>query len=137
MYSAYKLNKQGDNIVKVKSLSRAQLFVTPWTVAYQAPLSMGFSRWESWSGLPFPFPGDLPDPGIEPRSPPRDWTWVSHIAGRCFNLWATRETDEVVSDRKPLAYFLSSKQGLDNGTVNADIVVSGLMLCCEITGSFT
>ena len=55
--------------VKVKSLSRVWLFVTPWTVAYQAPLSMGFSRQEYWSGLPFPSPGDLPDPGIEPRSP--------------------------------------------------------------------
>ena len=43
--------------------------VTPWTVACQAPLSMGFSRQEYWSGLPFPSPGDLPDPGIEPRSP--------------------------------------------------------------------
>ena len=43
--------------------------VTPWTVAHQAPLSMGFSRQEYWSGLPFPSPGDLPDPGIEPRSP--------------------------------------------------------------------
>ena len=42
---------------------------TPWTVAHQAPLSMGFSRQESWSGLPFPSPGDLPNPGIEPRSP--------------------------------------------------------------------
>ena len=41
----------------------------PWTVAHQAPLSMGFSRQEYWSGLPFPFPGDLSDPGIEPRSP--------------------------------------------------------------------
>ena len=51
------------------SLSRVQLFVTPWTIAYQAPLSMGFSRQEYWSGLPFPSPGDLPDPGIEPRSP--------------------------------------------------------------------
>ena len=40
--------------------------MTPWTVAYQAPLSMGFSRQEYWSGLPFPSPGDLPDPGIEP-----------------------------------------------------------------------
>ena len=55
--------------VKVKSLSRARLFVTPWAVAYQAPLSMGFSRQECWSGLPFPSPGDLPDPGIEPGSP--------------------------------------------------------------------
>ena len=55
--------------VKVKSLSRVQLFVTPWTVAHQAPPSMGFSRQEYWSGLPFPSPGDLPNPGIEPRSP--------------------------------------------------------------------
>ena len=56
--------------VKVKSLSRVQLFATSWTVAHQAPLSMGFSRQEYWSGLPFPFPGNLPNPGkIEPRSP--------------------------------------------------------------------
>ena len=53
---------------QVKSLSRVRLFVTPWTVAHQAPLSMGFSRQEYWSGLPFPSPGDLPDPGIEPVS---------------------------------------------------------------------
>ena len=45
------------------------LFATPWTVAHQAPLSMGFSRQEHWSGWPFPSPGDLPDPGIEPGSP--------------------------------------------------------------------
>ena len=50
-------------------LSRVQLFATPWTVARQAPLSMGFSRQEYWSGLPFPSPGDLPNPGIEPGSP--------------------------------------------------------------------
>ena len=55
--------------VKVKSLSRVRLFVTPWTVAYQGPPSMGFSRQEYWSGLPFPSPGDLPDPGIQPGSP--------------------------------------------------------------------
>ena len=54
--------------VKVKSLSRAWLFVTPWTVAYQASQSMGFSRQEYWSGLSFPSPGDFPDPGIEPGS---------------------------------------------------------------------
>ena len=52
-----------------KSLSRVRLFATPWTAAYQAPPSMGFSRQECWSGLPFPSPGDLPDPGIELRSP--------------------------------------------------------------------
>ena len=51
----------------VKSLSHVQLFVTPWTVAHQAPLSMGFSRQENWSGLPFPPPGDLPYPGIDPH----------------------------------------------------------------------
>ena len=50
-------------------VSRIQLFATPRTVARQAPLSMGFSREEYWSGLPFPSPGDLPDPGIKPRSP--------------------------------------------------------------------
>ena len=56
-------------LVKVKSLSRVQLFATLWTVAHQAPPSMGFSRQEYWSGLPFPSPGDLPNPGIKPRSP--------------------------------------------------------------------
>ena len=55
--------------VKAKSLSRVRLFATPWTVAYQAPASMGFSRQEYWSGLPFPSPGALPNPGIEPGSP--------------------------------------------------------------------
>ena len=54
--------------VKMKSLS-VRLFVTLWTVAYHASPSMGFSRQEYWSGLPFPSPGNLPDPGIEPRSP--------------------------------------------------------------------
>ena len=55
--------------VKVKSLSHVRLFATPQTVAYQALQSMGFSRQEYWSGLPFPSPADLPNPGIEPRSP--------------------------------------------------------------------
>jgi len=56
--------------VKVKSeVGCVRLFATHWTVTYQAPPSRGFSRQECWSGLPFPSPGDLPDPGIEPRSP--------------------------------------------------------------------
>ena len=55
--------------MKVKSLSFVRLFATPWTVAHNAPLSMGFSRQEYWSGVPFPSPEDLPGPGIEPRSP--------------------------------------------------------------------
>ena len=56
-------------LVKVKSLSHVRLFAIPWTVAYQASQSMGFSRQECWSGLPFPSPGDLLDPGIKPGSP--------------------------------------------------------------------
>ena len=55
------------NCVCVKSLSHVQLFATP--AAHRAPLSLGFSRQEYWSGLPFPSPGDLPDPGMEPQSP--------------------------------------------------------------------
>ena len=55
-------------VIVVELLSRVQLFVTPWTVAHQAPMSMEFSRQEYWGGWPFPSPGDLPNPGTEPRS---------------------------------------------------------------------
>ena len=55
--------------LKVKLLSGVRLFVTPSTVAYQAPPSMEFFRQEYWNRLPFPSPGDLPDPGIEPGTP--------------------------------------------------------------------
>ena len=51
-----------------QSLSRVRLCATPWTVAHQAPLFTGFPRQEYWSGLTFPLPGDLPDPGIKPQS---------------------------------------------------------------------
>ena len=54
---------------KVKLLSHVRLFATPWTVAYQAPSSVGFFRQDYWSGLSFPSPGDLPNSGIKPRSP--------------------------------------------------------------------
>ena len=60
---------QGGMKVKVKLLSRIRLFATPWTIVYKAPPSVGFSRQEYWSGLPFPSTRDLPNPGIEPRSP--------------------------------------------------------------------
>ena len=60
--------------LKVKLLSRVRLFETPWTIAKQVPLSMGFSRQEHWRGLPFPSLGDLPNPEIEPRSP---WVLMS------------------------------------------------------------
>ena len=56
-------------LLLLSRFSRVRLFATPWTVAYQAPPSVGFSRQEYWGGLPFPSPGDLPNPGIEPGSP--------------------------------------------------------------------
>ena len=58
-----------EHLSSVQSFSLVQFFATPWTVAYQASLSIGFSRQQCWSGLPFPSPGDLPDPGLEPGSP--------------------------------------------------------------------
>ena len=83
---------------KVESLSGVPLFATPWTVAYQGPLSMGFSSQDHWSGLPFPSPGDLPDPGIEPRSPALqtdslpseppgcfDWPWITFAPKSLFD----------------------------------------------------
>ena len=72
----------------MKLLSRVRLFVTPWTVAYQAPLSRGFSRQEYWSGLPFPSPGDLPNPGIEPRSPALEAdALTSEPLGKILKRW--------------------------------------------------
>ena len=65
-------------------LSHVRLFVTLWTVAHQAPLSMGFSRQEYWSGLPYPPPGDLPYPGTEPRS-----LLSPVLAGRFFSTSTT------------------------------------------------
>ena len=56
-------------LAKAKLLSCVQLFATPWTVDHKAPLSVGLSRQEYWSGLPFPSPGDLSNPGFEPGSP--------------------------------------------------------------------
>ena len=63
------LNTLSDQIRSDESLSCAQLLVTPWAIAHQAPLFIEFSRQEYWNGFPFPSPGDLPYPGIEPRTP--------------------------------------------------------------------
>ena len=86
----YKIDKQR---VKVKSLSRVQLFATPWTVAYQTPQSMEFSRQEYWNGLPFPSPRGLPNPEIEPgsstlqadalpREPPGKQVFCNNLQGK-------------------------------------------------------
>ena len=76
--------------------SHVRLFVTPWTVARQTPLSMGFSRQEYWSGLPCPLPGDLPDPGIEPaflKSPA--------LAGGFFTASAQRKRYSTTVPKAP------------------------------------
>ena len=75
----YELSYQGSKNTGTKSLQSCLTLATPWTVACQTPLSMGFSRQEHWSGLPFPSPGDLPDPEIEPASPV-----PPALAGRLF-----------------------------------------------------
>ena len=75
------------------------LLVTLWTVASQAPPSMGFPRQEYWSGLPFPSPGDLPNPGTEPMSP--------SLAGRFFSNWATRKAQYMVGIQKIFKPFPS------------------------------
>ena len=114
--------------VKVKSLSHVRLFVTPWTAAYQAPPSIGFSRQEYWSGLPLPSllqmlnrvqlfatrskPGEqarilewIVIPISRGSSQPRDWIWVSCIARRFFIIWAVREA--LVSLTKMQSYCIS------------------------------
>ena len=88
----------------MKSLSRVRLFQTPWTVAYQAPPSMGFSRQECWSGLPFPSPGDLPDPGIEPGSPTfQADALTSELPGNPSQLYSgsDKQIQGIRSDRVP------------------------------------
>ena len=90
--------------MKWKLLSDDQLFATPWTVACQAPLSMEFSRQEYWSGLPFPSPGDLPDPGIEPGSPTlqADLLWNLLYLNLCKGLpWWLRWERICLQCRKP------------------------------------
>ena len=70
-------------VCMLSPFSSVQLFMTPWTAAHQAPLSMGFSRKEYWSRLALP--------SSRGSSQPRDWTWVSCIKGRFFTIWATKE----------------------------------------------
>ena len=108
--------------------SHVQLFATLWTVARQAPLSMGFSRQEYWSGLPFPFPGDLLDPGIEPMplaspalagelplAPP---AFVPSDRLKPLNVLSTRQLQRGDTKIQSLPDFL------DSGTLLASTVCS-------------
>ena len=97
--------------MKVKSLSRVRLFVIPWTVTYQAPPSMGFSKQEYWKGLPFPSPGELPNPGTELSSlalasvffttePPGAPTWMStqakmHLRLVSFSVYKLHVNEKI------------------------------------------
>ena len=83
-----------DNVVR----EDFQLCATPWTVAHQAPLSMGFSRQESWSGLPCPPPGDHPRPGTEPAS-----LMSPALAGRFFT---TRARGKLLCEEGTFGYSL-------------------------------
>ena len=76
----------------VQLLSLVPVFVIPWTVARQAPLSMGFPRQEYWSGMPLPSPGDVPDPGIKPTCPT--------LAGRSFTTEPLGKPNKYVGMQK-------------------------------------
>ena len=85
----------------VKLFSPVRLLATRWTITYQAPSSMEFSRQEYWSGLPFPSPGDLPDPGIEPRSPALQVdTLPSEPQGKNLNIEMRGEKKYISYERK-------------------------------------
>ena len=95
-------------------LSRVWLFATPWTVVHQAPLSMGFPRKEYWSGLPFPPPGHLPDPGIKPTSP------VSPaVAGGIFT---TEQPGNVTAESAPNWSYPVSNKILNSSRTKLQII---------------
>ena len=113
MFSGYHLSLEVNTIIfpfliatmcvcMLSHFSHVQLFVTSWTVAHQALLSMGFSRQEYWSGMPFPSPGDLPNPGIKPMS-----LSSLQLAGRFFT---TVSPGKLLQANKPKSYFLFLKQ---------------------------
>ena len=134
--------------VKVRSLSHVRLFATPWTIAHQAPPSMGFSRQECWSGLPFPSPGDLPrSPALQAdalQSEPPGIKPVPSALGVCsFNQCTVREVPKVVQFLGKMA--LSQQEGLyssscrtaPQGFLSQDLLPPSLLLCacCVLSGS--
>ena len=109
-------------LMLAKSLQSCPTLCDPWTVAHQAPLSMGFSRQESWSGLPCLPPGDLPDPEIEPESPvspalagrffTTNATWESHFKEIDRDRFLTGEESHIYS-RKDLKYRTVHKMNMN------------------------
>ena len=91
---------------------QVQLFATPWSVACQASLSMGFTRLEYWSGLPLPFPGDLPNPGIEPESPA--------LAGKFFSTEPPGKSMHLLSVAAAGGMLVSPKSSTEISTSQGD-----------------
>ena len=93
-------------------LTHVRLFATPWTVAQKAPLSMGFSRQEHWRVGPFPSPGDVPNPGIEPKSPTRQTdSLLSESPGKAYNT----RVGSLSLKKVPLRKFLKKGELLEQG----------------------
>ena len=105
--------------------SHVQLFATPWTIACQALLSMGFSRQEYWSGLPFPSPADLPNPGVKPAS-----HISSALARRFFTTSATWETYVAIISlsKRDLRGLLKGSEGTESLTFNIPFISMGGLL---------
>ena len=107
----------------MKLLSRVRLFATPWTVAYQAPPSMGFSRQEYWSGLPFPSSGDLPNPGIESGCVDHNKLWKilkemgisDHLTCLLRNLYAGQEA--TVRTRHGTTDWFQTEKGVHQSCI--------------------
>ena len=129
--------------LSVQSLSRVRLFATPWTVAHQAPLSMGFPRQEYWSGFPFPSPGHLPDTGIElgssaleadslpsepPEKPVRILEWVAISSSR----GSPQPREPYVRLKKKKRHIYSRKKHTKIQKTENPILTFFLKICGEI-----
>ena len=126
----------------MKLLSRVQLFATPWTVACQAPQSMGFFKQGYWSGLPFPSPGDLPNPGIEPGSPTLQADSLpSEPPGKPLTkVWGQKNIFSASGNKKKaeIVILISEKIDFQSKTVTRDeeghhIVIKGSIQQEDIT----
>ena len=114
-------------------LSHVQLFVTLWTIAHQAPLSMGFSRQEYWSGLPCPPPGHLPDPGIKPIS-----LMSPALASRFFTTSTAREAHADVfgatKSQTWLNYWTTTTADRQLENLTLTLKKKGEIINCSLTG---
>ena len=119
--------------MKVKSLSCVRLFATPWTVADQASLSMGFSRQGYWSGLPFPSPRDLPNPGIELRPPALSAdALLSEPSGKLYMyVWLQFSLLDKVSMKIYIQWnkLFSRKMAKNNFSYDGNNVLSSCIFC--------